>query len=783
MDRNRRVSLTVKAAAVISGARVFGSSLLPVSGSVGALALTAALLAVVSPPELAAQATGELPQELLERVMPGATEFGPKEGDPPVVRGYGIDEATGERRLVGYVFLTSDMPPEELGYSGPIEVLAGVDLEGSMTGALVVDYIESYRRTRGDFLRAPGFQEQFTGKFLSDPFRVGRDVDGISRATISSSAMTRGLRNAARRVATAYLRAASPTLSASFLGDIGADELAQASWPDLVAAGLVQKVVVLDEGVMRIDLSFAYLKDPEVASVLMGQGPFERALEQAGDSVQADHHVLIGIDGALSALFRPQALSFIQGSDTLRFGSADLVTLSAPRAGLVDGQFRDHGILFVDPAVDMTAPMTIHFDLRPGMGLNTTQYPGAGRVAAAASTPPPSGETPDQTPEGPEIAPGEPAGPGVGEPLAAAMDVPARAGDESGAEASTAGAEDRPVAPATEPPGESSAAASEEEPAGSTEAFETSAETRPVTTPTPPGPGPAQEPIFDFDNVEEETVLGRTLASTSWADVIWLVGLFSLVTAAFFSKQTSLRWVALTGTLLYLGIVDGGFLSVSHVTSAISVGPGVFLEDLPLLLMVTFTVVTTLLWGRVFCGFLCPFGVLQDILEKIVPRRFRRELPRPLHRRAMVVKYIVLAVVLLPVLAGTQISVFQYAEPFGTVFFLSPSILLWTIAIAVLAASAIVPRFYCRYACPLGAALALTSQVSPFRIKRVGQCTVCKVCEQACPTGAIEGPDIDFKECVRCNICEIKLIEKAGVCRHDTAHYEHRLVQLKVVGR
>ena len=259
-----------------------------------------------------------------------------------------------------------------------------------------------------------------------------------------------------------------------------------------------------------------------------------------------------------------------------------------------------------------------------------------------------------------------------------------------------------------------------------------------------------------------------------------MLGLLALVTVAFFLKRDRLRWVALVATFLYLGWFDGGFLSVSHITAVISVGPAVFLEDIPLLLFVVFTVVTTLLVGRVFCGFLCPFGVLQDFLEKVVPRKFKRELPRALHERLYLVKYVCLAAILLPALAGSRASIFSFFEPFGTVFFLSSSIVLWAIAGGILVASAIVPRFYCRYACPLGAALAVASTVSPFRIRRVEHCDHCKVCEQACPTGAIEGPRIDFRECVRCNICEAKLIEQAGVCRHDIDEVRRRLVQLKV---
>ena len=112
--------------------------------------------------------------------------------------------------------------------------------------------------------------------------------------------------------------------------------------------------------------------------------------------------------------------------------------------------------------------------------------------------------------------------------------------------------------------------------------------------------------------------------------------------------------------------------------------------------------------------------------------------------------------------------------------FLSPSLLLWSIAGVFLLGATFVPRFYCRYACPLGAGLAVASLISLRRIDRVEQCDVCKVCEQDCLTGAIDGPKIDFKECVRCNRCETNLIDQVGVCQHDMDQIRPRLVQLRV---
>jgi len=437
--------------------------------------------------------------------------------------------------------------------------------------------------------------------------------------------------------------------------------------------------------------------------------------------------MMIGLDGGLSELFRPATLSFVQGGDTIKVGRTDAYLVGAPRAGLVDGQFRTHGILVVDTLLDPTEPFTMVLDLRPGMGLFTAEQnrrPVVAARPAPAAAPAPSTDS--------AVAGGAPTDSAAATAEAAVAEAPG-AGEPSPDEIQDAGA--------------------------------------------------APDPDWlTFEDEEEETVLARTLASTDWVRFGLFAGLLGVVSGAFVAKRTAPRWVALAGTMVLLGF-SGGFLSVSHLTSLIKVGPSVFLTDLPLLLLVVFTLVTTLLWGRVFCGFLCPFGALQDVLDRVVPKRFRRELPQAVHDRALWIKYGILALILGAALAGMQTSIFQYFEPFGTVFFLSRSWVLWTIAGGVLVASAVVPRFYCRYACPLGAALAVTSKVSPFRIPRVEQCGLCKVCERRCPTGAIRGAEVDFKECVRCNVCETQLIEKAGVCKHDMEAIRPRLVQLKMAAR
>ena len=166
--------------------------------------LTASAVLCLAPCVLSAQDAPEEWIERLQRVMPQADAFSDRRGQPPVFEAYARGPDEGARTLIGYAFLTSDLPPEQKGFTGPIEVLVGMDLQGDLTGVLVTNYTESHLATRGDFLAAPGVQEQFAGKSIVDLFRVRRDVEGISGATISVDAMSRGIRNAAREVAVAY---------------------------------------------------------------------------------------------------------------------------------------------------------------------------------------------------------------------------------------------------------------------------------------------------------------------------------------------------------------------------------------------------------------------------------------------------------------------------------------------------------------------------------------------------------------------------------------------------
>lgn len=142
---------------------------------------------------------------LLKEVVPGADSFSDKEGEPPVYKAYRTNESTGEQELIGYAFVTPDVPPERNGYSGTIDTLIGMDLEGTIVGLKVIYYKESHRYTIGDFF-SWGFEGQYIGKNAKDRLSIGRDIDGIAKATISAKAAAWGIRQTIRAVAEAYIK-------------------------------------------------------------------------------------------------------------------------------------------------------------------------------------------------------------------------------------------------------------------------------------------------------------------------------------------------------------------------------------------------------------------------------------------------------------------------------------------------------------------------------------------------------------------------------------------------
>ena len=135
-------------------------------------------------------------QGQLKRLFPKANAFSAKGGEPPHFK------AIANGQPVGYAFWTTELQPLERAYDGPIRMLVGMDTKGVLAGIIVVQHNEPY----GDFsIDPPSFAAQFKGKDIRDPFKVGGDIDAVSRATITVTSATRAIRNSARRVARTFL--------------------------------------------------------------------------------------------------------------------------------------------------------------------------------------------------------------------------------------------------------------------------------------------------------------------------------------------------------------------------------------------------------------------------------------------------------------------------------------------------------------------------------------------------------------------------------------------------
>lgn len=220
-------------------------------------------------------------------------------------------------------------------------------------------------------------------------------------------------------------------------------------------------------------------------------------------------------------------------------------------------------------------------------------------------------------------------------------------------------------------------------------------------------------------------------------------------------------------TLIFVGWYAQGQLSIVQLTGALKsllAGGGLasFLYDPVSLLLIAFTAVSFVAWGRgTFCGWLCPFGALQEFAVHLRERLRLPELrlPAALSRRLAHLRYVVLAALLAaaawaPSWGERMVEVEPFKTAITVAFDRSWPFVAW--ALALLAISAVIYKAFCRYLCPLGAAMALGGRLrlADWLPRRAACGRPCQMCRHRCRYEAIARDGaIRYDDCFQCLDC------------------------------
>lgn len=257
-----------------------------------------------------------------------------------------------------------------------------------------------------------------------------------------------------------------------------------------------------------------------------------------------------------------------------------------------------------------------------------------------------------------------------------------------------------------------------------------------------------------------------------------------LVLSVAFIKQNTLsqratwfhkfRWAYLAFTLFFIGFYAQGQLSVINITTLLletwrGFDLGFFLLDPIIFILWVYTIVSLVLWGRgLFCGWLCPFGALQEMAAWLAEKlKFRQIRVAPRFNKPLITaKYFILLALVVTAFYSPDLSEkLAEVEPFKTTmtFYFVRAWPFVVYALLLLVLGMFIHKFYCRYVCPLGAGLAVLGRLRRFEwLQRRRECgTPCQVCRHRCGINAIDRQGkIDYNECIQCLECIVIINDK-----------------------
>ena len=639
-------------------------------------------------------------------VYPGADRFDPLTGTPPTGVAY------QDNRPVGHVFLTSDN-----GYSGkPIEILVGMTNEGVITGAKVTKHAEPILLVGIPEQKLFDFVARYIGRKPMDTpkNKTNQVIDAISGATVTAIVINDGIHRAAEKVA--HLGHAETVKPLITLRD---PPYQPTDWATMLAEGSVRRLTLthgaVDEAFHKMGVGSGepYIQSLPAETLFIDLYVALVSPESIGRNLlgEAEFHNM------RQWLAPRQAAVLIMANGTYSFRGSGFV-----RGGIFDRfKLNQEGssTLFHDHQYRRLR------DLGPGMP--AFEEIGLFKLPETALFDP-------ARPWNLELLTNRPTGPieKVYTSFSLAYNLPERFVQR--------------------------------------------------TPPPPPTPVAAVA-----EAVEEGTPpLWQRIWQARIGDVIVLSLSLVLLTLIFFFQEwlvtrprlvTYLRRGFLLFSLVWIGGYAQAQLSVVNIFVFLHALVGGFQWDFFLLDPLIFllwcaTALSLLFWGRGgFCGWLCPFGALHELLNWVACRlgvpQFR--LPFAWHERLWALKYILFlglfAVSLSSVATAERLS---EVEPFKTVILLHGlrewPYVVW--AVLLLVAGLFVERFFCRYLCPLGAALAIPGRMRIFSwLKRRRQCgETCSNCSRECLVQAIQpNGEIHPNECLYCLHCQLNYANES-VC-------------------
>ncbi len=662
------------------------------------------------------------------KFFPAADRYGELRDDISVLPALAGDE------VLGWVFLTTDLV-STTGYSGkPIDTLVGIDTDGILTSVQLVKHAEPIVLVGIPESEIKQVTENYAGldiKKEAEQFGSAHELDIISGATVTimviDDSVVRASLKVARSLGIGNLKDASADSGPKFAIDTTKTELSD--WMTLVGDGSIRRLT-LDVGQINaafveqgdpkaikrpekgpdtdayVDMYMALVDVPSIGRTLMGDAEYGNLQDRL---TEGEHAIAVLGRGRYS----------FKGTGYVRGGIFDRIHLIQDDISV---RFRDrqHTRLRVVAADDaptfkeldiFTIPADTGFDPSKPFRLQVLVHRTIGAIEKTFLTFDLGYQLPQQYLKRVEVAP------------VAAVE----AGDNPSA----------------------------------------------VAAPVDQGRTELWQRIWD-DRQADIAILGIALA------VLTGVFFFQMQVAKSEKFTFWFRIGFLTFVLVWLGWMQNAQLSVVNVLALFSAlttefSWTAFLMD-PLVFLLWFAVAAALIfWGRgAYCGWLCPFGALQELTNRIakffkVPQV---TLPWGLHERLWAVKYMIfLGLFGLSLYSLTVAEHYAEVEPFKTAIIMKfqrgwPYVLF---AVALLTAGLFIERFYCRYLCPLGAALAIPARLRMFDwLKRYKECgNPCSRCEKECMVGAIhpEG-HINPNECLNCLHCQVlyQSDDKCPVC-------------------